>query len=184
MLKISMRAISVLVVVGVVAASCSTHSVSSLPQARKGPVDGVGPSFVSTTLKSAFDAGAQAEGARVFNVLFGFNLFSSAVRIKVVEGYKSIEKPVMASLDALEKAGATGVSVNSVTMGTAQTCSSAKVSSPCVVVSYSVIGSKKTITSNQVGYAVMSGGTWVVSRSSACEIAPPHTSVKWTESSC
>jgi hypothetical protein len=176
-----LRRVLLLAVVASVVTGCSTQSTS---RPAKSTAATSHPSFVVPTTSSAFNNEAIAQGAKVFNYLFGFNLGPVSHQIAVVESYHQIETPLKTELSALSKAGAIGASVNSVSVGSRATCSSAGVSYPCVKVAYSVVGHKGSITSNQVGYAVMRKGTWVVSRKSACTIAPPGTKKAWSKPNC
>ncbi len=177
----------ILAVIGsAILAGCSSNATTSGAKSTtpSSAVKTAKPGVPTTTTTTFSTSGADAQGARVFNVLFGFKLGTLAQQLAVVQNSKSIGAAVTKELSALSKDGAIGAAVLSVKVATPKVCSDQGLKSPCVVATYNVLGPKSTITSNQVGYAVLDQGNWYVSQSSACRISPPGATKPSTKSNC
>lgn len=135
-----------------------------------GPSSSSGSSSTRTTLPPT----AVPQAVNAVNLLLDLQANGPPVqsRLARVEHGSQIAHAVQAELAKLQFVGVSGVAVAGAKALTSAQCGVAGVSTPCLSVHYAFVGPHVSAPL-QTAYVVRRGGSFVVSRRSACDLAQP-----------
>lgn len=115
-------------------------------------------------------AGAVAAVTAAYSTLF--NLADPAVepKVAVVQDGESLRSTLTSELRSPLAKQATGATVTAVAVQPAATCAQQALPSPCAIVDYNILSKtgKPLFPTASKGYAVYSGGKWLVAKETIC----------------
>jgi hypothetical protein len=124
----------------------------------------------STTTTSPSPAASKAAITKSFETLFDLANPAVAPKIAVVQDGSVLQATFTKMLASSLAKSATGAKVLSVTLYSSRTvCSNELLKPPCGKVVFDILGVKqKPILTSTVGWAVYSGGRWLVDKATIC----------------
>jgi NADH:ubiquinone oxidoreductase subunit E len=154
------RVLAVAVMAGLIlgAAACSSSGGSATAK--------------TTTTTIAIDpATAQADIATSYNTLFNLSNPSLAGKLVVIQNGQQITTALQQALSSSEASASQGSKVDSINILTAAQCAKQSLPPQCAHVVYDILGTGGTaILPMNNGYAVFTGGKWLVAKVTICTL--------------
>jgi hypothetical protein len=158
--------LSMLVGIGGLVLGCAACSSSS----SSGPTGtGSGP---TTSTVPAISTADLAQVRASFETLFDLSDPALAPKVAVIEDGSALRTTLAAALKLPLAKLAKGASVVSVAPESTAVCAGELLSSPCVAVTFDILGASKAkpLLANEKGYAVEVSGKWLVAKSTICSL--------------
>jgi hypothetical protein len=129
----------------------------------------VGPLAAGASTPTTKNASAAIQ--RAYGVLFNLSDTSVGTKLAVIEGGSSLQQAMSQALSSSLAASAGGAKVRNVKLLKASACTQAGLVAPCAKVVYDIKAVKgPALLSGAVGYAVYSGGRWLVAKTTVCNL--------------
>jgi hypothetical protein len=153
------RTLRIASVVAMAAISLGAAACSSSPKAAPATTVAINP------------ATAQADISASYDTLFNLSNPSLAGKIAVIQEGNKVKPALQQALSSSEASAAKGSKIDSVSVLTAKQCAKASLPAQCAHVVYDILGAGNTaILPMNNGYAVFTGGKWLVAKVTICTL--------------
>jgi hypothetical protein len=129
------------------------------------------PKAATSTTVAINPATAQTDISTAYDTLFNLSNPSLAGKLVVIQDGQQVKPALQQALSSSEASAAQGAKIDSIKILTSAQCAKESLPAQCAHVLYDILGSGGTaILANNTGYAVYSGGHWLVAKATICTL--------------